>query len=213
MGPASAIRTLGTLDRVLIALAAVYYLAAAVVTVLTRAGTWSPSAFQSSAERIGDGELQRLLSSALVVAGSVAGLQIALGVLTAGLFILLEGPRLWWAVALVGNCGSALIAYAIIGVSAALGSGSAEAAADEPDFGVSCVLAATLGGLLASGLGRHNRWVVALAVLGLIGLLPVSFGWLDIEHPLAYALGALVVHVSRTARAGSLFTGAGRKGV
>jgi hypothetical protein len=81
---------------------------------------------------------------------------------------------------LVGHVGSALLTYAIIGVA------GADAAADDPDFGISCVLGASLGALFASG-----RRV--LGAIGFLALLPFSFDWYGPEHPLSFVLGALVV--------------------
>jgi hypothetical protein len=123
----------------------------------------------------------------------VAAPQIALTALAAFAVIRLEGPVVWWAAALVGHVGSALITYAIIGVAIALGSGGAEAAADDPDFGISCVLGASLGALFAAGLRRRDRVLVASGAAGFVLLLPFSLDWYGPEHPLSFALGALVV--------------------
>jgi hypothetical protein len=79
------------------------------------------SALQSSAELVAAGEVWRLLTSGLVVDG-VAAPQIALTAAAAWALIRLEGPLSWWAAVLVGHVGSALLAYAIVGVAIALGS-------------------------------------------------------------------------------------------
>ena len=131
-----------------------------------------------------DGELWRLLSSGLVVDG-LAAPQIALTAIAAFAVIRLQGAPIWWAAVLVGHVGSALITYAIIGIAILLGSSGAEAAADDPDFGISCVLGATLGALFASG------WRVVGAI-GFVLLLPFSLDWYGPEHPLSFVLGALV---------------------
>ncbi len=115
----------------------------------------------------------------------VAAPQIALTAAASVGLIRLRGAAVWWAAVLVGHVGSALIAYAIIGIAIALGSGGAEAAADDPDFGISCVLGATLGALFGSG------WRVVGAV-GFVLLLPFSLDWYGPEHPLSFVLGALV---------------------
>lgn len=153
------------------------------MAVLT--ATADTSDLQSSADQVADGELWRLLSSGLVVDG-VAAPQIALTALAAFAVIRLQGAAVWWAVVLVGHVGSALIAYAIIGIAILLGSDGAEAAANDPDFGISCVLGASLGALFASG------WRVVGAV-GFVLLLPFSLDWYGPEHPLSFVLGALVV--------------------
>jgi len=156
------------------------------VAVLT--ATADTSDLQSSADQVADGELWRLFSSGLVVDG-VAAPQIALTALAAFAVIRLQGAAVWWAAMLVGHVGSALIAYAIVGIAVALGSGGAEAAANDPDFGFSCVLGATLGALFASG------WRVVGAI-GFVLLLPFSLDWYGPEHPLSFVLGALVVGIA-----------------
>jgi hypothetical protein len=156
------------------------------VAVLT--ATADTSDLQSSADQVADGELWRLFSSGLVVDG-VAAPQIALTALAAFAVIRLQGAAVWGAAVLVGHVGSALIAYAIVGIAVALGSGGAEAAANDPDFGISCVLGATLGALFASG------WRVVGAI-GFVLLLPFSLDWYGPEHPLSFVLGALVVGIA-----------------
>ena len=156
------------------------------MAVLT--ATADTSDLQSSADQVADGELWRLFSSGLVVDG-VAAPQIALTALAAFAVIRLQGAAVWWAAMLVGHVGSALIAYAIVGIAVALGSGGAEAAANDPDFGISCVLGATLGALFASG------WRVVGAI-GFVLLLPFSLDWYGPEHPLSFVLGALVVGIA-----------------
>jgi hypothetical protein len=167
--------------------------------VLELAGVGSAS-LQASADLVADGEVWRLFTSALVVDG-VAAPQIALTALAAFAVIRLQGAAVWWAVVLVGHVGSALIAYAIIGIAILLGSGGAEAAANDPDFGISCVLGASLGALFASG------WRVVGAV-GFVLLLPFSLEWYGPEHPLSFVLGALVVGIAGRLRGRQPFEGA-----
>jgi hypothetical protein len=54
------------------------------------------------------------------------------------------------------------------------------------------VLGATLGALFASGLRRRDRTLTAIGVAGFVLLLPFSFDWYGPEHPLSFALGAVV---------------------
>jgi hypothetical protein len=181
------------LDRLLIVLAVAYFAVAAIWDF----GDW----VRASADEVGDGRVWVLFTSSLEVAGSVPLLQVLLGAAVAAAVIVREGPRLWWVVAVVGHVGSGLIAYGIIGLAELLDSRSAERVADNADYGVSCVLAASLGALAMSGalaLGRRQgrrarRWdgaALGFGLLGMVGLLPVSFGWYDVEHPISYALGA-----------------------
>lgn len=187
------------LDRLLIGLAVAYFAVAAVWDF----GDW----VRSSADEVADGRVWVLFTSSLEVAGSLPLLQILLGAAVAAAVIVREGPRLWWVVALVGHVGSGLIAYGIIGLAELLlDSTSAQRVADDADYGVSCVLAASLGALMMSGAialtrrrgRRARRWdgaAFGAGVLGMIGLLPMSFGWYDVEHPISYALGAVVTWV------------------
>jgi hypothetical protein len=149
------------------------------------------SALQSSADLIADGELWRLLTSGLVVEG-IAAPQLAVTALAAFVVIRLEGARVWWAAVLVGQVGSALLAYGILGVAVALGSDGARATADDPDFGISCVLGASLGVLFAIGVRRRDGALTAVGAVGFFALLAFSFDWYGPEHPLSFALGALV---------------------
>jgi hypothetical protein len=141
---------------------------------------------------VADGELWRLFTSGLVIDG-VAAPQIALTAAAAFLAIRAVGAIVWWAAVIVGHVGSALLTYAIIGIAVLLGSGGAEAAADDPDFGISCVLGATFGALFASGYR-------VLGAVSFVLLLPFSLDWYGPEHPLSFVLGALVVARARRGR-------------
>jgi hypothetical protein len=186
-----------------VALAVLYFVAVIVVTILERSGTVAVGELQASADLVADGEVWRLLSSGLVVEG-LAVPQIAVTALAAGIVIRLEGAVLWWWAALVGHVGSALLAYAIIGVAVALGSGGAKAAADDPDYGISCVLGGTLGAMFAAGYRRRDAALVGMGLAGGIVLLPFSLDWYGPEHPLSFVLGAAVVlWASRTPRPAS----------
>jgi hypothetical protein len=120
------------------------------------------------------------------VVDGVALPQIALTAFVSFVVIRIQGPAVWWLAVLVGHVGSALLNYALIGVAILLGSDGARAAADNPDFGISCVLGASLGVLFASG----YRVIGAISFLL---LLPFSLDWYGPEHPLSFVLGAVVV--------------------
>jgi hypothetical protein len=176
------------------ALAAAYLVAVTVLTILEHIDVLSLGALDSSAAAVGRGEVWRLVTSSLVVEGPAAP-QIALTALVVATVIRLEGSFVWWCAAVIGHVGSAAIAYAVIGLAIALGSASADAAADNDDFGISCVLGASLGALLGSGIIRRDRTLVAIALFGLVVLLPFSLDWYGPEHPLSFALGAAVTAI------------------
>ena len=173
--------------------AVAYYVAVVVVTTLDRSDALSPSTIDSNADGVADGHLLGLLTSAIAVAGPLVVWQIALGAFVTAVVIRREGAAVWWVAALVGHVGSAVVSYAIIGLASALGSASADDAANDPDYGISAVLGASLGALFASGLRAGDRMITTFGIAGFVGLLPFSFGWLDVEHPVAFGLGAAVV--------------------
>jgi hypothetical protein len=167
--------------------------AVVVVTILVRSDDLAASGPGSSIDEIADGNLLGLLTSGLPVEGPLAVGQIALAAVAGALVIRREGAAVWWVAALVGHIGSALISYGVVALAAALGSNGAENAENDPDYGISAVLAATLGALLASGLRAGDRALTAVGVACCVGLLPFSIGWLDMQHLFAFALGAAVV--------------------
>jgi hypothetical protein len=183
----------GPLDRALTVAAAVYFAAVIVFTILVRSGDLSVPGIDASADELADGGLLALLTSAIAVEGPLPVWQILLATVVTAVVIWREGAVVWWIAALVGHVGSALITYALIGIASALGSGAAEDAANDPDYGISAVLGASLGALLASGLRSGDRMITAFGIAGFIVLLPFSIGWLDMEHLLAFGLGAAVV--------------------
>ncbi|MDA0185003.1 hypothetical protein OJ997_32160 [Solirubrobacter phytolaccae] len=150
-------------------------LAAALYFATAFVGVYLPA----TAQQVARGHLHLLLTSGLDAAPPVPALQVAIAAAAAALLINRTDACMWWRVALVGHVGSALIAYAVI------------YAFDGPtttrDYGVSCVLGATLGALMTR---RGDRLAQAVGIAGTIALLPLSFSWLGIEHPLAIALGA-----------------------
>lgn len=176
------------IDRLLIALAGLYLLAVS----FGIAG----SGLHASADRVGDGDLWLLLTSALSVVPELSVAQMIL--LTASILVVIwrNGPKLWWCVALAGHIGAALLSYGAIGLAVAIGSGSADAAAGQSDYGVSIVLAATLGAMTASGFAvpstsrtREDKTVIVLGLLGLAGMAAFSVGWYDIQHVIGYGIG------------------------
>jgi hypothetical protein len=192
------------LERALTAAAVAYFVAVVVVTVLVRSDSLAATGPGSSVDELADGNLLGLLTSALPVAGPLPVLQIAAGALAAAVVIRREGAAMWWIAALAGHIGSALISYGIVGLASALGSASAEDATNDADYGISAVVAASLGALFASGLRAGDRVLIALGIAAFVALLPFSIGWLDIEHPLAFVLGAAVVLRLGSANPGAL---------
>ena len=157
-------------EPLLCALAAAYFGVAAVGIVVP-----------ASAEAVAHGRVWLLLTSALAAQGPAPLAQVTLAAAVAALAIGRIGAAAWWRAALAGHVGSALIVYALIGLA------GAERAANTPDYGVSCVLGASCGALLTvKGAPR------VIGVVGTLALLPLSFSWIGLEHPLSVAIGAAV---------------------
>jgi hypothetical protein len=156
-------------ERVLAGLAGAYFAVAAV-------GVHLPA----TAGEVAHGRVWLLLTSGLAAQTPAPLLQVAITAAFAALVIVTAGAATWWRAALTGHVGSALIAYALIAAA------GAHAAAAEPDYGVSCVFGASCGALLAC---RRTRRIGAAGALALV---PLSFTWLGLEHPLSVALGFAV---------------------
>jgi hypothetical protein len=188
------------LERVLLGAAVAWLAAVTVVWFLDPA----PSALGASPDKVAAGALWRLLSSSLIVDGEMPLLQIAELVVVSALVLFGPGAFVWWLAALIGHVGSALIAYALIALAAALGSGSAERSEDDWDYGISCVLAALAGVVFADALqrlrggGRRRRRDVALVVFALVSLVGwlVTIDWFGVEHVFAFGLGAAVLEIA-----------------
>ena len=153
-------------------------------------GDLEPGGLASSPSRLADGQVWRLVTSALVVEGRLPLVQVGLAATAAFAVIRACGALAWWGAVASAHVGSALVTYALIGSFDALGARGAERAGDELDYGISVVIAGSLGALLAGAWRRGRRVVAAAAVLGLLAFLPLSLGWYGIKHPLGFAFGA-----------------------
>jgi len=176
------------IDRLLIALA-IAYLAVVALNI-------SGSDLHSSANKVADGDVWLLLTSALNVVPELDVPQWLLLAASIAVVVWRSGPKLWWTVALTGHVGAAIISYAVIGLAVALGSGSADTTAGESDYGISIVLAATLGALAAGGFAvpanrrdRADKTAIILGLAGLAGMIAFSVGWYDMQHVIGYAIG------------------------
>lgn len=191
----------------ILTLAAAAYVALVAAIELFGLGL-SPDELGSSPDTLVRGEVWHLLTSALLVDGEVPLLQIALLAAVTTAVIVRHGPRIWWAAALLGHVGSALLAYAAIGVAIVLGNDAADATSDDWDYGVSCVMAAQFGVLFAGAVLRMRRagrrdpfdlLFVAAACVAFVTWL-ATIDWYGIEHPLAFAIGAAVLLVAERLR-------------
>ena len=193
-----------TRERSAWALAVSYFAAVATCGWLGHAHALSPADFASTPVGVLHGRVWTLFSSGLMVAGAPAVWQLlAAG---AGAFVLgrLCGATTFWHVAVVGHVGSALLAYAALGLLVLAGvTSSGTSSLVNPDFGISCVWFATLGALLAllSTRAMSADWTthreLPLAVLCAAAMFVptgvVGDGLTTAEHSLAFVLGAIAM--------------------
>lgn len=158
--------------------------------------------YSSTDQVTDDGRVWLLVTSALNVVSTLATVQWVLLAAAVAFTVYRVGPRIWWVVAISGHIGAAMISYAVIELAIALGSQSADHTASQADYGVSIILGATLGALTASAMpfrrtaddpmDAGDRAALWIGLAGLAGMLIVSFGWYDVQHPLGYAIGFLL---------------------
>jgi hypothetical protein len=173
-------------ERALSALAIAYFAAVALGVVLDL----GPEGIASSPAHLADGEAWRLFTSALAVEGRLPLVQVAVAALAAFAVVRAYGAVAWWGAVLAAHVGSALAAYALIGIFDAFSVDSAERVADDLDYGVSVVLTGSLGALFAGALMRGRHGLAAVAALSVVIIVPLSLDWYGIEHPLGFAFGA-----------------------
>lgn len=194
-------RSYDRLDYVLIAAAVVYLIWVGLI------GTGAGG--HATADLVFEGRPWLLLTSSLDI---TPGFEWAQWLLLAGAtaaVVCRLGPRIWWVVVIAGHLGAALVSYTVIEIATQAGSESARTSADQADFGISIVLAASLGALTASGLTAGgpttgaDRLALVAGLLGLAGMAAFSVGWYDIQHLIGYAIGFFVArYLVGPARAG-----------
>lgn len=164
------------------------YLAAVAVIEATGRPDWH--SLSASPDAVAHGRVWLMLTSGLVVEG-VVWAQLAVLAAVLGLALWRFGALRLWAVALAAHVGSALLAYAAVGVLWLVDASLVDVR--EPDYGISAVMAGELGALAAGGGRRTALLVGVLALAGFgIGLADAST-LANAEHLLAFAIGALTI--------------------
>jgi hypothetical protein len=180
------------------ALVATYVLVVAVFTLTSHAiGEPEVSDLASSPQKIADGKLWTLLSSAFLVDGPPVVQIIAVAILAAVL-VRFRGSFVFWRAALAGHVTATVLTYIGVGVLWLADRHATAGVVRSPDYGISCVWAGGLGALAAGawrarGSAPRAQGVVVVAVVLLTLLTIFSTGLAQIEHVLAFALGALVI--------------------
>ena len=183
------------------ALVAAYVLSVALFTLTSHAiGEPEVADLASSPQKIADGKLWTLLSSAFLVDGPPVVQIVAVAVLAAVL-VHFRGSFVFWRAALAGHVTATLLTYVGVGVLWLVDRRATTGVVTSPDYGISCVWAGGLGALAAGAwrargsapraqARRRDRRGPAHAVDDLLD------GLAQIEHVLAFALGALVIVVT-----------------
>jgi hypothetical protein len=177
------------------ALAIVWLVAVAVIAVVKGPDTVRDLACAPAA--LWAGKLWTLPSSALIIQGPAIPQLLMTAALAAAL-VRACGGAVFWLVAAVGHVGATLIAYAGIGLIYLVARSTAEGVVHTHDYGISAVWAAAFGALAVIRMrrGEHPRLTAAwaLAILALfVVLVPLNGELADVEHLLAFVLGAGVM--------------------
>lgn len=160
------------------------------------------SALGSSARGVIDGHIWKLFSSALPVSQFPA-LEIAGTAIAVGFAIRLLGTLWTFAGGLAAHVGSAVIAYAIMGLVWVISHSAAHDAVTRSDYGISAIWLGAVGlvvGALRHAAPRRAALIATVAVIACAALQPVA-GWLPLaEHLLSLAIGYGVARVQEHLR-------------
>lgn len=192
-----------------------YFVVAVVVALLptslgiTQRALVSALAF-SPADLV-SGKVWLLPLSGVVVDGETWA-QLAVLAEAAVVLVLMAGARTFWRAAIVAHVGSTLIAYAVLAAVAVVAPSATGDLFRDPDYGVSCIWAGSVGALAVVAARRYasRRAKVAVAAAvstPLVVLLTAGVvtpaGTLDlatVEHLFAFVLGALAGRMTTTDR-------------
>jgi hypothetical protein len=191
----------GSKERPAAALAALWLGCVAAIAIV-RSG--DPRAFTvhdlaSSPAALAAGRLWTLATSAFIIDGPSVP-QILMAALVAAAVVRLGGAALFGLTAVAGHLGATLLAYLGIAAVSIADPATAHGVVHAPDYGISAVLAASVGTLLVlvDRGGAHPRVTAAVGVLLLatfLALVGLDGELADVEHLLAFLIGAAVAAI------------------
>lgn len=154
------------------------------------------NALAASPDRIREGKLWFLFSSAVLVDQPVLMSVVSFAVLAA-LAWRLSGARLFWMSAFLGQVVATLLVYLFIGAARRIVAGAFSAAIASPDYGVSAVSAAWLGSIAAVAWQQRGRSRIGKTSIAISCTAIALFAYsvrpdltvLSSEHLVAFALG------------------------
>lgn len=178
--------------------------AVSLVTAASRLGVLVPRDLAATPTTVGNGELWRILASALVADEPLGISLVSFGVI-AGVCLAACGWRVFWVAALVGHVGSTLVIYGLIVAARIVHPGAFEHSLATPDYGVSAMQGAWVGATAAVAWlatkgrpGARTSVAVGVLVLALIGWrLHPDPSVITLEHPVAFLLGVGVLLAAR----------------
>jgi hypothetical protein len=203
---------------------AAYFAVAVAVGLLPAVGVTQQSlvgAMSFSPADLMSGKLWLLPLSGVIVDGETWS-QLAMLIGVAAALIALAGARTFWRAAILAHVGSTVVAYAVLGVLAVTAPSTIGDLFQDPDYGVSCVWAGSVGALAVVAArrcsSRRAKVVVAAGVSApLVVVLTTGFltpsGKVDLatlEHFLAFVIGMLAVAARRDHRARRALTALAR---
>ena len=177
-------------------LATVWLVAVVNVSIAANARPGWVSALAASPDRVREGKLWFLFSSAVLVDRPVVLSLLSFTTLAAAALILCGTRTFWWS-AFLGQVLATMLVYAFIAVARWFVVGAFDSSMVSPDYGVSTVCAAWLGSIAALMWRRRGRSAVGKVSIAsscvAVGLFAYSVrpdvSVLSSEHLVAFSLG------------------------
>lgn len=177
-------------------LATVWLVAVVNVSIAANARPGWVSALAASPDRVREGKLWFLVSSAVLVDRPVVLSLLSFTALAAATLIMC-GTRIFWWSAILGQVLATILVYVFIGIARWLVVGAFDSSVVSPDYGVSTVCAAWLGSIAALMWRRRGRSAVGKLSIASSCVAAGLFAYsvrpdvsvLSSEHLVAFGLG------------------------